>query len=51
MQVYIAKHSDIGIFSFAGDCDVWFSLENITYQNNSVVTLEDIGEGGSAWLT
>ena len=24
--------------------DVWFSLTNTTYQNNSLVTLEDIGE-------
>ena len=24
--------------------DVWFSLNGATYQNNSVVTLEDIGE-------
>ena len=42
---YIAKHSDIGIFSFPGDCEVWFSFRNTTYQNNSVVTLEDIGGG------
>ena len=45
---YIAKHSGIGIFFFPGDCDVWFSLRNTTYQNNSVVTLEDIGEGDNA---
>ena len=25
--------------------DVWFSLTNTTYQNNSLVTLEDIGDG------
>ena len=30
--------------------DVWFSLKGITYQNNSIVTLEDIGEGGDALL-
>ena len=41
---YIAKHSDIGIFSFPGASDVWFSLRNTTYQNNSIVTLEEIGE-------
>ena len=45
---YIAKHSDIGIFSFPSEGDVWFSLRNTTYQNNSVVTLEDIGEGDNA---
>ena len=33
------------ISSFPGTGDVWFSLNGITYQNNSVVILEDIGEG------
>ena len=28
--------------------DVWFSLNGTTYQNNSVVTLEDIGEDDTA---
>ena len=28
-----------------GAGDVWFSLNGTTYQNNSVITLEDIGEG------
>ena len=28
--------------------DVWFSLRNVTYQNNSIVFLEDIGEGDDA---
>ena len=31
---------------FAGD--VWFSLNGTTYQNNSCVALEDIGEGDDA---
>ena len=31
--------------SFQGACDVWFSLRNTTYQTNSIVMLEDIGEG------
>ena len=31
-----------------GAGDVWFSLNDRTYQNNSIVTLEDIGEGGGA---
>ena len=30
--------------------DVWFSLRNTTYQNNSCVTLEDIGEIDDALL-
>ena len=33
-----------------GKGDVWFSLRNTTYQNNSCVTLEDIGEGDDALL-
>ena len=36
---------DIGIASFPGEDDAWFSLNGITYQNNSIVILEDIGEG------
>ena len=35
---------------FLGTGDVWFSLRNTTYQNNSIVTLEDIGEGDDALL-
>ena len=31
-----------------GAGDVWFSLNGTTYQNNSVVTLEDIGQGDDA---
>ena len=31
--------------SFPGAGDVWFSLRNTTYQNKSIVLLEDIGEG------
>ena len=30
--------------------DVWFSLHGTTYQNNSIVTLEDIGEDRDALL-
>ena len=33
---------------YAGD--VWFSLRGTTYQNNSCVALEDIGEGNDALL-
>ena len=35
--------------SFPGGAgDVWFSLKGTTYQNNSVITLEDVGEGDDA---
>ena len=34
--------------SFPGAGDVWFSLNGTTYQNNSIVILEDIGEGDDA---
>ena len=36
--------------SFSGANDVRFTLNGTTYQNNSVVTLEDIGEGDDALL-
>ena len=36
--------------SFSGAGDVWFSLNGTTYQNNSVITLEDIGEGDNGLL-
>ena len=35
---------------FLGAGDVWFSLRNTTYQNNSNVILEDIGEQDDALL-
>ena len=38
------------IQTFPGAGDVWFSLRNITYQNNSCVIVEDIGEGDNALL-
>ena len=41
------KNTDISISSFP---DVWFSLNGTTYQNNSLVTLEDIGENNTALL-
>ena len=46
----LPMHSDIGISSFSGAGDVWFSLNGTTYQNNSIVILEDIGEGDDALL-
>ena len=36
------------ISSFPGAHDVWFVLNGTTYQNNSIVILEDIGEGDDA---
>ena len=38
------------ISSFPGAGDVWFSLRGATYQNNSNITLEDIGEGSDALI-
>ena len=38
------------ISSFPGVNDVWFSLNGTTYQNNSIVTLEDISEGANALI-
>ena len=35
----------VNIQTFTGASDVWFSLNGTTYQNNSCVTLEDIGVG------
>ena len=40
----------LSISSFQGEGDVWFSLGNTTYQNNSIVMLEDIGEYDDALL-
>ena len=40
----------IGTSSFPGTADVRFLLNGITYQNNSLVTLEDIGEDNDALL-
>ena len=36
--------------SFPGLADVWFSFNGTTYQNNSIVTLVDIGENDTALL-
>ena len=36
--------------SFPGAVDVWFSLKGTTYKNNSIVFLEDIGEGADALI-
>ena len=44
------QYISIGFSSFprAGTGDVWFSLRGTTYQNNSCVALEDIGEDDTA---
>ena len=44
----VHKNKDIGIFFFLHAGDVWFSLNSTTYQNNSLVTLEDIGENNNS---
>ena len=41
---------DVNILTFSGASDVWFSLNGTTYQNNSCVTLEDIGEWDNGLL-
>ena len=38
------------VSNYTGTGDVWFSLNGTTYQNNSIVMLEDIGGGGDALL-
>ena len=49
----VYKHGSIcgvAISSFPDAGDVWFSLNGTVYQNNSNVTLEEIGEDGAALL-
>ena len=41
---------DLSTSSFPGAGDVWFSLKGTTYQNDSIVILENIGEGGDSLL-
>ena len=43
-------HQKRTFFSFLHAGDVWFSLSGTTYQNNSIVTLTDIGENHTALL-
>ena len=45
-----SKHYEYSISIFLGAGDVWFSFRNVTYQNNSNVTLEDLGENDTALL-
>ena len=44
---YITFVHSIEYSNFPGAGDVWFSLNGTTYQNNSCVALEDIGEGNN----
>ena len=47
----LVKFQDNNCISFfPGAGDIWFSLRGTTYQNNSIVILEDIGEGDDALL-
>ena len=46
-QFFKAYSCDISSHAGAGE-GVWFSFRGVAYQNNSLVTLEDIGEGGDA---
>ena len=50
MKLLLTWLCDISISSFLGTGNVSFSIRGITYQNNSLVTLEDIGEGDDALL-
>ena len=40
----------VSLPSCMGTDDIWFSLNGTTYQNNSIVILEDIGEDDDALL-
>lgn len=51
MQLYkFSTHwsYEVCVSSFKGTSDVWFSLRNTTYQNNTIVVLENIGEDSDA---
>ena len=47
LRIYIKFVNPIEYSNFPGAGDVWFSLNGRTYQNNSCVALEDIGEGNN----
>ena len=46
--IYIKFVHSFEYSNFPGAGDVWFSLNGTTYQNNSCVALEDIGEDDNA---
>ena len=48
VHIKLTETTLAGISSDAGE--VWFSLRNTTYQNNSIVTLQDISEHDQALL-
>ena len=47
---FVTDNILILIFWISGAGDVWFSIRNTTYQNKSIVALEDIGKDGDALL-
>ena len=47
---FIVVYGSLHLSSFPGASYVWFSLNGTTYQNNSIVTLEEIGEGDDPLL-
>jgi len=49
-HISIVTLVDLSTSSFPGAGDVWFSLSGTPYQNNSIVILEEIGEGSDALL-
>ena len=50
MVLQFSKHTHCDIFFSGTGEGVRFSLRGTTYQNNSIVTLEDIGESDGALL-
>ena len=50
LQAWVYSTKQHYNISFPGAGDVWFSLNGTRYQNNSIVILEDIGEGDDALL-
>ena len=49
-HIPLHKHYNIFTSLFPRAGDVWFSLNNTTYHNNSIVFLEEIGERDNALL-
>ena len=49
-EAYVVTLVDLSTPSFPGAAGVHFSFNGTPYQNNSIVILENIGEGGDALL-
>ena len=47
-HIPLHKHYNIFMSLFPCAGDIWFSLNNTTYHNNSIVIMEDIGESDNA---